>query len=753
MKTVNKQGYAYSFTLLEVLYLSVMAMFVLKRSFEGTLFYMPWPEIIDTVLRILCFGVIILRLGFVRANAVKKFLLCILTCTMFIGSWRSTEYAFLLDLALLTMGAIGIPLRKILKTGFWAALYVLSLAILGSLTGCISDLLYWDWWANPRHAFGTVYPTDFAAHVTFLALTGWVIYGGNMVVFPIIYTIGLSAFVYIFCHAKCSAVILCLLAFGIAYNAFAKRFGRRGGKIYTIINWIDHFLICIMPLCALAMICLTVLYGKGNETAKYINIQLTDRLRLGWNAIVTYGLNPFGTAFDLIGSGGTTIRSLVFEYNFVDSSYIMIMVRYGYMSLLAICGQYIWMQWNAVRKKYREFAIAYSLVAIHSMIEHHLPEMEYNLFLILPFAVFTEDGLTLEKHNLTIKRTFVSHALFLIVLLTITVTGLRSTAYIKTIVDVLRLDEPKRHIWFVGLSTFLLLMLVMLFFLLLKALTASIEKTFPPKKIFVWAGIIICAFLCAFITGEQTIRLGQETYRTTIELDTPAIEVLLDVNESAGKLYIDCLPEIYSRKFNGIKSTLLAAEGLSLYENTTLITDHNEELRSLLTAGYQYGTLPSGHAVYTNSMTAQSLLEDTGVTLTDYYSRKTTVNLSDIALWNNFNIAEDNTLLLNGYGNSLWHGPGITVYEGKLRVEYKLKLIKCPMGEGPVATAQVSSEWGLILWNQSDIYSSDFDKANECIYTMDVNFSADCPYVEFQLIVPDGVQLELQEISYWKLSA
>lgn len=742
----------------ELLYLIIVALYVMKQSFDGTLFYMPWPQNYEYILRIAACAVIFIRLGYTNAYSGSEWFICILTGTAFGFSWISTGYDFLLDIALLTAGAVGISYRKILKAGFWTVLYVLLLAMLGSFAGCIPDLVYRQAGAMIRHSFGIVYPTDFAAHVAFLVLAGWVLYGGTCAPLFACCALGLAVFTYYYCRAKCSVIILVLCALSMIYVSLTEKYSGKSRLLNLFSRWTDNALTWVMTACAVMIICLAYFYNNSNAWAEAFNRLLNNRLLLGRQAMNDYGITWFGTAFDQIGYGGGTVWSStqIHNYNFVDSSYVLILVRYGAASLLALCARYVWMEKKALRNGCRRLAFAAALVAAHSVIEHHLPEICYNLFLILPFADFMQDAKT-EQVRASKHFRIIIYAVALTAggALALVLPG--AVTYLKTIVGLLQWDAPENRLKFigvvtVGLSAVCLILRILMRIIIDAAGNKSSGRVLFTAKQLLTLGFAFTLLLSEFLYFERTIRQGRQEYAHVLAADSSVIGEITASKETTDVLYIDVLPELYMREFDGIRHMVISAEGLAPRAGTTLITADEGELRTLLEAGYAYGTLPSGNAVYTNSGSARKILEREGIALTGYYSKEKNIDLAETALLNNVTLTERNTLRLDGYEKSLWHGLGVSLYCGTLRVEYKLRLLDCTVSEGAVAIVRISSDWGATVWNQMDIAMEDFDENKECSYVVYTNLVIDCSNMEFLLIVPDGVQMEIEEIKYQKIA-
>ena len=132
------------------------------------------------------------------------------------------------------------------------------------------------------------------------------------------------------------------------------------------------------------IICLSLWYNEDDEVLRKINSWISNRLYLAKSAFETYGIKPFGTAFDMIGGGKETIIRP--GYNFVDSSFCMILVRYGWIVLLAVFLIYFIVERKALKAGDRKLMVAFALISVHSAIEHHLLELAYNPLILLPLS-------------------------------------------------------------------------------------------------------------------------------------------------------------------------------------------------------------------------------------------------------------------------------------------------------------------------------------------------------------------------------
>ena len=324
-----------------------------------------------------------------------------------------------------------------------------------------------------------------------------------------------------------------------------------------------------------------------------------------------------------------------------------------------------------------------------------------------------------------------------------------SISYLKTIVDMLGLKNPENHLKYIGIVTVTLFASVSAIWLLGKVATTLAEKAaFPLKYCIGLIGSLLFSFIL-FLEGEHIIQNGC-SYRELLNADRPVIEALLSKGTAVGRVYVDHIPEIYRREFGTVSGGIVSPEGATFYKDATILVNDHREFRPLIDTGFVYGEISPGRAVYTNSNLAKTILEEQGIVLTSFYSKRKTLDLNMLAEQNQLEMTNDGTLLLNGTGQSLRHGPGESIYRGWLRVEYKLRLLKGNTDNNIAATAQVTSSWGQILWKEQDILLTDFDEQGNYTCSFRVGLSYHSSGIEFLLFVPDGVELELLEIQYGK---
>lgn len=289
-----------------------------------------------------------------------------------------TEYRFLWWTGFLIVSAKDVEFDKILKVYLVIGITIMVAAFGASQVGWIENLQYIierDGGLIIRNSFGSVYPTDFAAHIFYLSLAGICLGNKEVSYGKIINLIVLAVFLQDKCGARTSFICLILMAFLLVLFVVGKERFIKG--VYYILNFATIG-------CATIYILLTHLYDVSTEWMVTLNGILSNRLEITNKAINLYDYKLFGQNIIEIGAGRTVEHQE--EYFFLDDSYIRILLLYGIVlfvvSLLIFwkCGEKA-MQCNKI-----VVLLAVVAISVHSFMEHHILEIAYNPLLFFVFA-------------------------------------------------------------------------------------------------------------------------------------------------------------------------------------------------------------------------------------------------------------------------------------------------------------------------------------------------------------------------------
>lgn len=152
---------------------------------------------------------------------------------------------------------------------------------------------------------------------------------------------------------------------------------------------------------AIISISSTILYDPDVETWSQINSFVNGRVRLANSAVNTYGVSLLGKQITWIGNGGLghIYDNLKETYNYVDCSYIKLLLEGGVLSFLLIIIGYTLAGRKAAKEGNIYLCMALAFIAIYSIIEPRLCEIGFNPFLLVLVILVDYRGIFLMNHQ------------------------------------------------------------------------------------------------------------------------------------------------------------------------------------------------------------------------------------------------------------------------------------------------------------------------------------------------------------------
>lgn len=363
----------------ETTYLIIYAIIFSKEFLQTTMFPIPWPLGLGYVFALMSGGYVIAKFLFHNTYTKKEMIFAILVLIAFCVPALTTDYTYLFWTGCLIVGAKDVDFNKILKVYLFLSITYMVVAFSASQYGMIEDLEYLAMRENGqfiRHSFGSVYPTDYAAHWFYIVLAIVVLFNQNL---NIIVKLWLSLLVAgsVFLTSNAQTTMLCLVGFA-GLCVFEKYLY----KMERILCWIPI-------MCASGFIGLAYLYNPEEEFISRLNQLFSNRLAISHDALNTYPIKLFGQ--NIVEAGGGLVLELNPEYFFLDDSYVRILLKYGLCACFISLAMMLMLLKKAREQK--QYAIILTLVAIsiHSIMEHHLIDIAYNPILLAVFALLSRE--------------------------------------------------------------------------------------------------------------------------------------------------------------------------------------------------------------------------------------------------------------------------------------------------------------------------------------------------------------------------
>ena len=735
MEMMNKLAEGRRLRVLEDVLLALMGLYLLALEADITTFDLPNP----VLFRVALLGLMGL------AVAARTLAMGLRRREVWIGvgigvayalSFVSVRHSFLPLLAVMTVGLVGVDYRRVLKAYLLSVGALLLVAVIAAMAGAIDNLVYFRDGVI-RSAWGTLYPTDFASAVLFALVMLWVAFDRlpDWALLP-----GCAVSLWI---SRCIAGSRTSFACGLLFVAMIlyvilERSALRGRRLSRIV---DALLPAAFPVFAAGMLFLIYAYSRGYGFAVAANGFLSDRLRLALEAIRAYGVKPFGVRFEQIGAGFSTFQSA--NYNFVDSSYPLMLLRCGWALSAVIGVLWVWMTCRAVRRGNRRLALALTLIAFHSISEQHFIEPNFNILLALPLAAWPDASAPAERGRVPGRR---AAGIVVALLCAGAAWALPAVfSWLRTMFSVLGLTGG-------GTRGFVVIALILAMAAAcagiawgLYRLLASAFARKPADRRAI-AALALCAALGigGFVLGNTRIERFAADKAEIIEAERPAIELATAV--ARGGVYADDLPEIYRRRFEGIGRTILCGDDCARLGSATVLTAHDHESYPMLQRGFRFAEISPEHALYTSDSAVIEALETAGYATTDYYSAARSVDLARVAALNGLEYTEDRGLRLDGAAEGFSEGPFAELYAGDYTVRYRLRLDGSVAADDVVCTLRVTANYGADTLAEKRIKAKKFDA--DGALSAKLKFTAgSCQGVAFEVCPAEGVRLEVEKIT------
>ena len=649
------------------------------------------------------------------------------------------EYTFFLYLLVAAFCLYGIDADKILKAFSICIGTMLVTTILCCLAGAIPNNLYFSSEGSRDHllraSYGVTYPTNFASYFVFLFLFLWCS-GNRKPVLPLLGLILLTGlFIYNHTNSNSSELCLLLIAVFILWESLEHRFLYKYNKILDITGWIASL---AFPILGVIFYGLTWLYGKGNAFAIQADTFLHGRLSLTWDGIQTYGINAFGAATTQNGAGGGDIPLWTGSYNFLDSSYGLMLVRYGWVLTLVVTVLWVWMTRRAVRTGHRALAYAMLIIAVHSFSEHHFPEINYNILLAMPLCYLLpcEEQESKKLPEKSIVRwvpwlVFGSIAVCCLIFLPLILARLR------TVVD-LNGWENSLPVFICCLLCVILIGLLMFF--LSRLICSRIEKKTEKMSC---VGLICTVCIICGVFGWMGITVYNGAGEIRLSTDADPIHIILSTTDEP--VYADPLEELYQREYSGITGHIWTPEELAGIRKGTILMDREPEKNKLIETGAIYAEISDYSSIYTYDKDVAEALRSAGYTCRGYYYSERVMDNRQIAELNNLETSEDGSLVLTRDEKKICDEPKLSLYSGAYRTTFELSLDSQP-DEETVCIVAVTTHAGENQVFQREIMANEFDKNGHAFVVCDYTIHSS-PLVRFE--VEGRSSLKVNRIS-WK---
>ena len=360
--------------ILKYIYLLAVCIFTL----EVILFDSCYRDIaglhgVFVLMRLSSYGMILVKLAwdlFSRKYSIRELLIyAAVGILLVLVAYFSGKKDYLIYWAFIVAGH-DVDYRVIIKAALGVHLLALVLTIGGSLIGVIPNNINIRSDGTVREGLGFLFG-GLIAHFVFYTVLLW-IYCRKEVGTWIEFLLMLLLQCWVFSKTDTKAPF----AFGIAalLGAAVLKLAQRQGLNKQIEKAAGYASWLIIPVSVCGILLLTYFYDPSVSFFHKLNSLLTDRLRYGHDAWMQYGIPLFGQRISW-----SVEKS---SYNYVDSSYIHILLNYGVLMLGSVCVGFHCLCRKAAKNKSVFLLLCLAFVALHSMFDDQLLWLGSNGFLL-----------------------------------------------------------------------------------------------------------------------------------------------------------------------------------------------------------------------------------------------------------------------------------------------------------------------------------------------------------------------------------
>lgn len=362
--------------------------------FTTTTFIYKYGIHIFFVLVEISYIMMVMKILLLDKSLNKKIIFILFSIIFYISSIYSGDNKLLILLAFI-LASENISFKYILKIYFVTIIPELVFTIVCSLHGIIKNLVYFRGIGKVSYAFGSVYVTNFCAHIFYLVLAYVVIkkFNINFIEKLLITCIGL--FVLFGEAVRLDGILILVI---VIFTIFPN--------IYRNLDKLNiKFILFLELILSSAMIVLSYYYSATSKITIVLDRLLSNRLSQGKQAFLEYPIKLLGQSIKMQGLGGETGAMHAYkDYFYIDSSFVQLFFINGIVNFIIVIVITCVCTYNFYKNKKYILILPIILIYISSMIDDLLLNVSYNIFLLSLIA--NTDTFFIEKENLKKKRLY-----------------------------------------------------------------------------------------------------------------------------------------------------------------------------------------------------------------------------------------------------------------------------------------------------------------------------------------------------------
>ena len=735
--------------ILEWLFLVMAGVYLLAQCLHNATYVMPAYSFPDRTqfTRILSLtAILVLLKADLSGDWNMRIPLLVLTSCAFFMAYRTGRELFLLMIPVMMIGMAGMDYHRILRVYSVVLGIFLLVTFLCSFTGVIPNLVYYQD-GQLRSSWGIAYPTDLASFVLFFVMISWLAWEKLPDLFALLGAAASFLLSWKIADSRTSELCSLILAFFVILKVCLDRRDGKNGERGAFEKGLHLMLAGSFLLFALVFFVSITLYARGGELGITLNHLLSNRLRMALSVYQDQGIHPFGSNYAQVGMGGNTLYP--YGYYFIDSSYPMILIRYGWVLFLAVGALWTGLGLRAYGCGNRKLLFVMAIIAFHALSEHHFLDLAFNFLLVLPFSEIKEQTDSREQKSLKQQVGDYRGLMVLSVLgITAVITaGARSLSRLRTVFDIWGVETSRGEMKAAAWCALLICSVIGLCFA-----ACSLGRFRKEKKWSSWSHmllLLVCAgILCGAVVCDSRVIRSAAGSSVLADEEVYALKILAD--SADGIVTVEELPELANEEVPGLKPSFWYGDDLARMSPVSVAVSLREDRQRFADKNFMFTQISDDKAVYSNDQSAIKALKEAGYAWTDYDAAVRNVDLGRMAEQNGLELSEAGTIILSD-GDGLNNGPDLDLFHGGYQVHFELRtdpaLIDATEG---VCTLRVVGHGNGTVLAEKSVDWDEFDQNGRADAELDFD-TTESRMTQFMVFPADNVDLEVLEIRYQKV--
>ena len=338
---------------------------------------------IFSIINIPIYSLLLLKMLLDNRYSFKTICFGVIAIIVLIVSAKS-QSRILLEIILFVYSARNIPIKKILKVTLNLQIILTMVIVISSILGIIENDVWYRDDGQLRYGLGyryTSYLSNFFFHM--ILMYAYIKDNKKISFLNVILILVLNEIIYRATDTRAVYYLIILLVILIYIFQYSKI------NIQKNIFFNILFKYCFIIFAFIAIYC-SINFDNSNGIYRGLNEILSGRLDLGRISYEQYGIPILGQFVQWATGRAGIERGYTVAYRYVDSSYLNIAINYGIIFLALICIGFTIIMINLVKKNKVKECVVLLFLAIHSITDPQLIQLQYNPFLLMLGAIFYE---------------------------------------------------------------------------------------------------------------------------------------------------------------------------------------------------------------------------------------------------------------------------------------------------------------------------------------------------------------------------